>query len=359
MVDVLKAEDAVEIQRIVREIGALVCTPSSIQDIYDLNVYRSAIARRDPMKFWALLDNNIVTQIVSLMSGTRQTGAPLSEETKRICAIMAFLIHARIDTNPRVALFERQEVISNPDKATQDYLFRIADHLPAQVFADLALNRICTVPVDFLTAAKREVDSNPYTLDDLKRTTYSGRMELEQRFKILHANLLKAWLLFHQAGTRTERIKCFLDWNANELAADYVGVIFALIYLSDRRIGKMIKQCDSSDRHTVLKEISNSTWDMFYLTVLEWVHSKSNGASIWFFCTRDQVLLKIASYLDAVKPENIDKFLKEFYPGEAVEAFHNYMHKINCRRDRVGHIAKVCANLDTILDGLVKEVLAS
>lgn len=85
MVDALKAEDAVEVERIVREIGALVCTPSTIPDIYSLSVYRSAIARRDPMKFWALLDNNIVTQIVSLISGTRQTGAPLSDDEEDLC----------------------------------------------------------------------------------------------------------------------------------------------------------------------------------------------------------------------------------------------------------------------------------
>ena len=42
MVDGLKAEDAVEVERIVREIGALVCTPSTIPDIYDLSVYRGA-----------------------------------------------------------------------------------------------------------------------------------------------------------------------------------------------------------------------------------------------------------------------------------------------------------------------------
>ena len=97
---------------------------------------------------------------------------------------------------------------------------------------------------------------------------------------------------------------------------------------------------------------------MFYLTVLEWFHIKSNGTCIWFFCTRDQVLLKIASYRDAVTPKKIGAFIDEYYPGEGVEAVNDYMNKINCRRDRAGHIAKVCANLDTILDGLVKEVLA-
>jgi len=197
MVDVLKAEDAVEIERIVREIGALVDTPSTIPDIYSLSVYRSAIARRDPMKFWALLDNNIVTQVVSLVGGTRQKGASLSEETRKICAIMAFLIHARVETNPVIALFERPEDINNP---TQDYFFRIADHLPAQVFADLALNRTCAVPEAALTAAKHEVDSNPRTQANLKRTNFE--YEKDHWFKILHANLLKAWLVSHQQGTQ-------------------------------------------------------------------------------------------------------------------------------------------------------------
>jgi len=359
MVDELTADDAVEVERIVREIGALVCTPSTIPDIYALSVYRSAITRSDPMKFWALLDNNIVTQIVSLIGGTRQTGAPLSEETKRICAIMAFLINARIDTNPAVALFERPDHVNNPDKKEQDRLFRIADHLPAQVFADLALNRTCEIPLPALTAAKREVDLNPSTQADLKRTTYSDQMVLEQRFKILRANLLKAWLIFHQGGTQIQRLQTFLEWNAKVLVSDYVGVIFALIFLSDRRIGGMIKQCDSSDRQLVLKQISNSTWDMFYLTILEYFHIKSNGACIWFFCTRDKVLLKIAAHHYAMTLEGIDAFINEFCPGEGVEVFSGYMNKINCRRDRAGHIAKVCANLDSTVDELSKEILAS
>jgi hypothetical protein len=358
MVDELKAEDVVEVERIVREIGALVCTPSTIPDIYSLSVYRSAIARRDPMKFWVLLDNNIVTQIVSLISGARKTGVPLSEETKKVCAIMAFLIHAKIDTDPSLALYERPDHVNNPDKVTQDYLFRIADHLPAQVFADLALNRTCVVPVAALTAAKREVDSSPLTQADLKRTTYSDRMKLEQRFKLSHANLLKAWLISHQGGTPTQRLQCFLDWNANELIADYVGFVFAVIFLSDLRIGGMIKRCNSSDRQVVLKAISNSTWDMHYLSVLEVHHMSSKGSSIWFFSSRDGVLLEIAGHRDAVSPDRILAFIREYYSDECVDVVNKYMNQINCRRDRAGHIAKVCANLDTILDGLVKEVLA-
>ena len=356
MVDELKSEDAIEVERIVREIGALVCTPSTIPDIYSLSVYRSAIARRDPMKFWALLDNNIVTQIVPLISGARKKGVPLSDETKRICAIMAFLIHARVETNPVIALFERPEDINNPDKVTQDYFFRIADHLPAQVFADLALNRTCVVPDAALTAAKREVDSNQLTQENLKRTRYSD--ESDPGFKILHANILKAWLVAHQQGTQAQRFRAFLEWNANELLSDYVGVIFALIYLSEHPIGKMIKHCNSSDRQLVLKEIANSTWDMFYLTILDWVHKEAKGGCIWFFITRDQVLLKVASHRYAMYLEGMDTFINEFCPGESIEAFKNYMRQIECRCDRAGHTAKVCANLDTILDGLVKEVLA-
>lgn len=356
MVDELKAEDAVEIQRIVKEIGALVCTLSSIQDIYDLSVYRRAIARRDPMKFWALLDNNIVTQVVSLIGGTRQKGVPLSVETQRICAIMAFLIHARIDTNPEVALFERPAHLNNPDKVTQDKLFRIADHLPAQVFADLALNRICGIPEGQFIAAKRAVDSNPLTQANLKRTNFEH--EKDHVFKILHANLLRAWLISHQPGNQAQRLKSFLEWNYNELVSDYVGVIFALIYLSRKRIGGMIKHCDSSDRRLVLKQIENSTWDMYYLAALEELHKRANGNRIWFLCTRDRVLLEVASHRYALTLERMDTFIKEYCQGEGVEVFKEYVTKINYRLGRNDHIARVCANLDAILDGLVKEVLA-
>jgi hypothetical protein len=354
MVDELKTEDAVEIERIVRKIGALVCTPSSISDIYDLGVYRSAITRRDPMKLWVLLDNNIVTQVVSFLSGARKTRTPLSEEMKKICAIMAFLIHARIDINPAVALYERPEYLNNPDKVTQDYFFRIADHLPAQIFADLALNRTCRIPEKHFIAAQREVDSNPLTQKNIKRINYA--YEKDHAFKMLHANLLKAWLISHQAGAPNQRLQRFLDWKENELVSDYVGLIFALIYLSKKRIGGMIKHCDSSDRHLVLKEIENSTWDMYYLAFLEKLHETANGSQIWFFCTRDQVLLKIASHRDAVATERIDAFIKEYYTGEGVEAFKNYMNQIKCRSDRAGHIAKVCANIDSIVDELINAV---
>jgi len=137
-----------------------------------------------------------------------------------------------------------------------------------------------------------------------------------------------------------------VGWNFNELVSDYVGVIFALIYLSKKRIGGMIKHCDSSDRRLVLKKMENATWDMYYLAVLEELHKAAKGSRIWFFCTRDQVLLKVAAHRYALTLEGMDTFIQEYYTGEGVEVFKEYVTKINCRRDRAEHIAKVCSNLD-------------
>ena len=245
----LSSEDQQEIQKIVRESGALIATPSNIIDIYDMQRYRQESFTEDT-QLKAILDNNIFTQILPFVDGRKTIGEPLSNETKIICGIMCFLIYAGIETNPVIALHERPYNSNFSSKENQDYYFRIADHIHPQVFADLAMGKITDIPEYFFKEARSEVDTNPETQDDIGKASYENK--LDERYLLIYMNILKAWLLYKSGKNQIERIKTYLEWSYKYSLSDNISTIFIIILLSDKRIAQMIKKINAKNFDGIL-----------------------------------------------------------------------------------------------------------
>ena len=129
-----------------RDLNSIFVIPGTtkIDDIYDANELRklrlhsmSKNIHWDPV---GIIDTNIVSIIVSLLRKTDDS--KLSGEYKNVCAIMAYLLHTTIEFNPHFAFHERLNNEDYPSREKDDVNIRVAERLPAQIFADLAMGVI-------------------------------------------------------------------------------------------------------------------------------------------------------------------------------------------------------------------------
>ena len=113
----------------------------------------------------------------------------------------------------------------------------------------------------------------------------------------------------------------------------------------------MIKSLNSNNHDVIIKNIKNSAWDIYHLALLDKVYQDRRKEEIWFFCTRDKLLIDISKYLFKLSmPLSIKDFILEFYPKNMLGIFENYIAQTNSRKNRELHSKSV-------LDNLQKEVI--
>lgn len=335
--------DIQEIQKMVRESNSLIPTPSNINDVYDIERYRQESLFSDA-EFKVILDNNIFTQIIPLIDGRKKYGEALTKEAKLICGIMCFLIYAGLETNPVSALYERPSDPNFISKEKQDCFFRIADHIHPQIFANLALEKYSDIPEEELEIATAEINRNLETKLNISKIKYPK--DVDSTYLLMYKNLLKAWLLYKNKYSPEDNFKEYLKWHHLKSLSDQISVIFVTIFLSKKRFPKMIKKINSNDPYVILKNIKNSAWDIYHLSLLDKVYQDRTEEEIWFFCTRDKLLIDISKYLFKLStPLSIKDFILEFYPENMLRVFENYIVQVNSRKNRELHSKFVLDNL--------------
>jgi hypothetical protein len=351
-------EDIILVKQLVKDSDSILATPSNIVDIYDVDSYRNA-NQTQGISLKAILDTNIVTRVLPFVNGTKQSRDTLSRDEKKVCALMCFLIHSGIETNPVSAFLERPNLNTGPSKEEQDYLFRIADHLPPQIFADLALGKITAVPDKILKETKRSVDSNSETQEDIARTNYSTTKD--DGWCLMYMNLLKAWWLYKTEKSSRRRIERYLEWSIENSLSDPVSLTFVALFLSERRLPKMIKNPNSKDPELIFKNLKNVTWDLYHLSFLYQMNEQSSSREIWFLCSHDKLLGKILPHIwSQTNIEEVNNFVSLFYNRKAIKCFHRYYQKTNFRVNRSQHTDYVKTNIQqniSKLEVLSKELL--
>ena len=334
----VKDEDLRILQQLLRARNPIIASPSNIKDIYDFERYRKENLSTD-INLNAFIDNNILTQILPLIDGRKAVGVDLSDSERLSCAIMCFLIYSGIEANPTTALFERPIDPNYPTKEKEDYLFRVADHVPPQVYADLALGKYSDIPNSVKSSSFVAVDSNDLTQKNIAETSYQKLPE--KRWSIIYMNLIKAWLIYREDLTPDQRFEKYLDWYFEHSVSEYACFTFVAIFLSDKRFPKMIKQQNSMNADKIFQNIKNVTWDIFSLSTLIEIHNKTNEDFIWFFCTRDELLTKL--YPEIYRQSDLEScklFAQEYYSLITINYLHRYSMKINTRtqNERTAHI---------------------
>jgi hypothetical protein len=242
-----------------------------------------------------ILDRNIFTRIVSLARGeTVSRKTKEAEDAYRIAAgALSFFQCCNALVEPCMPLLEEASVANE-----ELQLFRKADNIMPQYFADIALGR-CDRLEPNLTR-KSELDQT----EELS--------ELPMWWTINYALALKLAMLELESVSQRTKLEQFLEWLHQDYVWSASAVLFATIYLSPKRKHGMLKRLRAKDRAIALNGIKNAVWDMTLLTMWSGKCHFARGTNrIWFLCSRDEAVKMIARSL--VSTEASAERLKQIF----------------------------------------------
>ena len=339
-----------------RDLNSIFVIPGTtkIDDIYDANELRqlrlhsmSKNIHWDPV---GIIDTNIVSIIVSLLRKTDDS--ELSGEYKNVCAIMAYLLHTTIEFNPHFAFHERLNNEDYPSREKDDVNIRVAERLPAQIFADLAMGIISKIPQETIKEVHNRLANDTRIQTDIKNTKYGDRTIFESYLvgKIIYANLLKAIILKRESKSVTD----YLNWNLHEsISGNWMA--FGVTIFGHTQTG-ILKGIDSSNSASLIPNMKNAAIDIAFLDYVARFHShalKNNRHSLALFISRDEKLLAFAPDFFASDITKLtEAFSKYFVENEiqsVINAFHQHQEAIKkCdAATRKNHKNNIKNNIDT------------
>ena len=303
----ISSDDLRMIEQMLRERNIIRSVYSKdLFDQYSLGDYLEQIHVHES-KFTALLDRNIFSDIVAVAKQTDKKSTTKTQKTA--CALLAFIQLSNSLVEPGMAIYEYIDSGYYEQAINELSLFRAVDNIHPQIFIDLALGRINSIPSNSLNVLR--VDS----IQQLKG-------EDIHRWKLHYGFTLKLVGLEMTGGKPYEKIEAFLKWMYTDYIFSASAVIFGLIYFSDKRITKMVKNINCGDSDKFIKGIRNAAWDM---TVAHYWMEKAieyrTRGDLWLLCTEDKALKEIATSMASTYDSDED--LKE----KSKSLFLNYLGK--------------------------------
>lgn len=187
-----------------------------------------------------IIDRNIFTRIISLARGE-----PVSKKTKeaenayRIAAgALAFFQCCDALVEPCMPLLE-QSSHDNAASADEELrLFRMADNIAPQNFADIALGRSDRLDLSSVKQFDSDEPEDP--------------SEKPMWWTLNYALALKLALLELEQIDQRTKLERFLRWLHEDYIWSASAVMFAIVYLSPLRKHGMLKRLRSPDRRVAL-----------------------------------------------------------------------------------------------------------
>lgn len=347
--------DPMDLQRIEKMIrdNDTITTIYSV-DLFDRYFLGAYVKETDveKNKFFALLDRNIYTDIITVAEsrGTK----PHPPQQMVACALLAFLQLAEVTIEPNIAINEYIDSGDHEEEAVDELrLFRAVDNLNSQILIELALGRRNGIPTSMLNW--QEVES-----------VKSKKGEDFLIWKIHYGFALKMAIIELQGGKPVEKLKRFLDWVYKEYVFIGSAIIFGLVYFSEQRFKGMVKHIGSGDRDKVLRGVRNATWDMTvaYYWSQKAIVNKEDGV-IWLLCTADKALRTFAGSIVVTGDELEQKKKAVFcnYLGiekgrQIHDMFVNMQNTRSCDSSRRAHKLGHPSSLYPVVDDLEKELLS-
>ncbi len=227
-----------------------------------------------------ILDRNIFTRIVSLARGEGVPQKKEAENAYRIAAgALAFFQCCNALVEPCMPLLEEASIANEELR-----LFRKADNIAPQHFADIALGRSDRLEPQLTN--KSELDEN------------EKLPELPMWWTINYALALKLAMLELESVSQRTKLERFFKWLHEDYVWSASAVLFAAVYFSPKRKRGMLKRLRAKDRGIALNGIKNAVWDMTLLTMWSGnCHFARGTKKIWFLCSRDEAVKMIARSL--------------------------------------------------------------
>ena len=230
-------------------------------------------------EFRCLLDRNVVSYLIELAKGRKVTPNRDGECYKLTAGLQAFLSASEIMSEPSIAYHEYIES-AGLEKADKELsVFRSADNLNANIYLDIAIGKISSVP---------DSDLVSYEAGELVNA------ELPPKLRHFENNIIflkKALSLKSKGKTDYQVLLELLDWIYEHYVFSAPSFHFLSIYFSSKRISKMLKS------HSITG-IRNATWDLCLIQQLITNVRDSDNTNIrWLLSTFDQAVKTTTDYV--------------------------------------------------------------
>lgn len=262
---------------------------------YQVLTYRREKAHNNSDTY-ALLDRNTLNDVFSIVRPAVEGRTETCAERGRIgAAMMAFLQSANVLIEPSIALYENP-ALAAPELA----LFRQADDISPEVYAQLALGQIDCLPLGCIPAPPQTIPA----------VDFSRPITNTQKFRIA---LLKIAALDLSSLANADKLRRFLQWSFEEFCILAVPTLIAITHFSPHRKSSILQSLRSPERARALQGVQNAVWDI--LTIQQWaknVGQQSRENRIWLLCSRDEALKRIAEVLHCTD-ESTDQSLRNIF----------------------------------------------
>lgn len=344
--------DLMQIEKILRERDIIRSVYSKgLFDQYSLGDYLEQIHVHES-RFTAVLDRNIFSDIIAVAKNTDKNYTTITQKTS--CALLAFIQIANGLVEPGMAIYEYIDSGYYEQAIDELSLFRGIDNVPPQMLIDLALGRINSIPSNSLNCLK---------VDPIQKM----KGEDIHRWKLHYGFALKLASIEITGGKPYEKIQAFLNWMYKDYIFSASAIVFGLIYFSDKRIAKMVKNLNCGDSHKFIRGIRNATWDMTlaHYWARKAIENREKG-NLWLLCTEDKALKEIATFMastydsdDDLKEKSKSMFLNYLGKKEGTKAYDLYNSFVSNHNDgaRRINILKSTKALYPFVDDLEKELL--
>ena len=230
--------------------------------------------------FHAILDRNVLTQLVQAAKGVR-----ITEPTQKAsCALLAFFQVANVLIEPGVGMVEYADSSDSANPADELSYLRAFDNVHPQLVTDLALGRVDRF--------------HPASLDLLpqKPLLYSSGAELNE-WRLQYCFALKIAMLERTKASVADKLVSLMEWMWRSFSFGAVALTFAGICFS-RKFSGLLKGIGSSDVEKALKGIRNAAWDLMIVQYFtSHVINRKETDPLYVFCTHDRALRFLAKLI--------------------------------------------------------------
>jgi hypothetical protein len=229
-------------------------------------------------KVSCLLDRNIVSYLIDLVKGINLSPDFEASRCHRLtAALQAFFNASNIKSEPGLSYHEYIEN-SSVERADEELsYFRSADNLDANLYLDIALNNINSIPSE---VAPR------YQTGEL------ANFDTECRFKAFEFNIVvikKGLSIRSKCKNDYEAVKLLLEWMFEEYVFCAPAFFFMAIYFSGEKVPKMLKS-------NSMKSVRNAGWDLALLQ--HWLTlANKDPEQLWLLASMDKAVAKTANMM--------------------------------------------------------------
>ncbi|MGF1806887.1 hypothetical protein L4C31_16705, partial [Aliivibrio sifiae] len=229
-------------------------------------------------KVSCLLDRNIVSYLIELVKGVVLSPEFKVSRCHRLtAALQAFFNASSIKSEPGLSYHEYIES-SSVERADEELsYFRSADNLDANIYLDIALNNINSIPFE---AVPR------YQAGELIN------FDTEHRVRAFEFNIVvikKGLSIRSKCNNDYEAVKSLLEWMFEEYVFCAPAFYFMAIYFSGEKVHKMLKSSS-------MKSVRNAGWDLALLQ--HWLTlANKDPDHLWLLASMDKAIAKTANMM--------------------------------------------------------------